>query len=100
MESPEIRTLIESFRVPHREFYDWGKIKFAASTEGAGIVFYTGQPPEEAGEPFVIPTAFTFRWAASWVIAYLSASLGVGIVVPDDFGFNDPEDLGEDTDET
>lgn len=98
MESGEVRTLIESFRVPHREFYDWGKLKCAATTEGSGIVFHTNQPPEKVGEPLVIPAAFTFRWATSWVIAYLSANLGVGIVVPDDFEFNDSEKFAEDTD--
>jgi hypothetical protein len=93
MESPEIRTLIESFQVPHREFYDWGKLKCAATGEGNGIVFYTDRSPENVGESLVIPAAFIFRWASSWAIAYLSANLGVGVVVPDEFQFNDPEDL-------
>jgi hypothetical protein len=95
MESPKIRRLIDSFRVPHREFYDWGKLKCAATGEGVGIVFYTDQPPEKVGEPLVIPAAFTFRWAASWTIAYLAANLGVGIIVPDEAHFDDPVNTTE-----
>jgi hypothetical protein len=95
MESPRIRHLIESFRVPHREFYDWGKLKCAAIAEGIGVMFYTDRPPEEVGGPLVIPAAFTFRWATSWVIAYLSANLGVGITVPDEFQFNQHEGFVE-----
>ena len=95
MESPPIRHLIESFRVPHREFYDWGTIKCAATAEGTGLVFYTGGPPDKVGEPLIIPAVFTFRMAASWAIAYLAANLGVGIVVPDDPPFNAPDDAAE-----
>jgi hypothetical protein len=100
MESPKIRSLTESLRVPHREFYDWGKLRCAATDEGTGVVFYTGRPPEDASEPLVIPAASTFRMAASWVIAYLAASLGVGITVPDEVQFNDPGSSAESTDGT
>jgi hypothetical protein len=96
MESPQIRCLTESFRVPRRDYYDWGKLKCAATDDGNGIVFYTDTPAEMIGEPLVIPSFFTFRWAASGVIAYLAANLGVGIAVPDDFTF----DVYEDTEDT
>ena len=92
MESPAIRSLIDSFRVPHREFYDWGKLRCAATAEGTGVVFYTGGPPETVGEPLIIPAVFTFRMAASWTIAYLAANLGVGIVVPDGPSVSTPDD--------
>jgi hypothetical protein len=95
MESPKIKPLIESFQVPHREFYDWGKLKCAATAEGIGIVFYTDQQAEKVGEPLVIPAAFTFRLAVSWIIAYLAANLGVGIVVPDEAHFDDPVNTAE-----
>lgn len=95
MESPEIRELVESFRVPHREYYDWGKLKCAAIKDGNGIAFYTDQPPENAGEQLNISTACTFRWAASWVVAYLFASLDVGIILPDDVQISAPEDFEE-----
>jgi hypothetical protein len=84
MESPLIRPLIESFKVPDREFWDWRKLKCSASGEGVGIVFYADQPPGMVGEPLVIPAAFKFRIAASWAIAYLAANLGVGISVAED----------------
>ena len=89
MESSSIKPLIESFQVPHREFYDWGKLKCAATAEGVGVVFYTDQTVERIGEPLAIPAAFTFRLAVSWIIAYLAANLGVGIVVAEDTLPND-----------
>jgi len=98
MESPSIRSLIESLKVPDGEFYDWRKLKCVASNEGTGIVFFTDRPPEKVGEPLVIPAAFIFRLAAAWVIAYLAANLGVGIIVPDDLQFNNPDSSAEDED--
>lgn len=95
MESPPIRRLTESFRVPHREFYDWGTLKCAATQNGTGVVFYTGPLPEKVGEPLIIPAVFTFRLAASWAIAYLAANLGVGIVVPDEAPLDPPENAAE-----
>jgi hypothetical protein len=100
MESPSVRPLTESFQVPHREFYDWGKLKCAAADEGTGIVFYTDQRTEKIDEPLIIPAAFTFRLAVSWIIAYLAANLGVGIVVPDDVQLNAPGNTDEDSDNT
>jgi hypothetical protein len=95
MESPPIRRLTESFRVPHREFCDWGKLKCAANDDGTGLVFYTGRPPEKAGKPLVIPAVFTFRLAASWTIACLAANIGVGIVAPDEAPPNAPQNSAE-----
>jgi hypothetical protein len=99
MESPPIKPLIESFQVPHREFYDWGKLRCAATAEGVGVVFHTDQSAEGLGEPLVIPAAFTFRLAVSWIIAYLAANLGVGILVPDEGPFDDLENSVESSNE-
>ena len=100
MESPTISGLIESFKVPHREYYDWGKLKCAAINEGIGVVFYTEPPPENVGAPLLVPAAFTFRLAASWAIAYLVAKLGIGIRVLDETPFNEPEDTIEHSGDT
>jgi hypothetical protein len=99
MESQKIRPLIESLQVPHREFYDWGELKCAGTAEGVGVVFYTDQSAEGLGEPLVIPATFTFRLAVSWIIAYLAANLGVGILVPDEVSFDDPENPIQSPDE-
>ena len=80
MKTPEVRHLVNEFHVPHREFYDWGKLRAAATKDGRGVVFYTGEPPDEVGA-LLDATAHTFRLAASWVVAYLAANLEVGIVL-------------------
>jgi hypothetical protein len=100
MESPTIRSLIESLKVPHREYYDWGKLKCAAINEGIGVVFYTETPPENVGAQLLVPAAFTFRLAASWAIAYLVAKLGIGIRVLNETPFNEPEDTVEHSGDT
>lgn len=96
MESPPIRLLTESFRVPHREFYDWGKLKCAAADKGIGVVFYTDSAPEKIGDPLVVPAIFTFRLAVSWIIAYLAANLRVGVVVHDEVRVDGVEGSNDD----
>jgi small basic protein len=103
IDSGEIRPLVESLQVPHRQFYDWGELGCAATSDGMGIVFYTGVAPEDVGEPLVIPAGFVFRLAVSWTIAYLAANLGVGIIMADDARLNahaGAEGEGEDDEST
>lgn len=83
MESSRIKQFIGTFQVPHREFYDWGKLQCAATADGTGIVFYTDSAPnDDIGEALEV-SAITFRMAASWIVAYLVANLGVAIAFPD-----------------
>ena len=82
MDSLRVRAFVDTFRIPPREFLDWGQLRAAATKDGAGIVFYTGEPPEDVAEP-LNTTALTFRLAASWVVAYLAANLQAMIVPAD-----------------
>lgn len=75
LDEEETRNLIQSLRVPHRQFYDWGKLG-AASTDN-GIVIYSGDKPPEANEELHIPGAATFRMALPIVLAVLAANLGI-----------------------
>lgn len=79
LKTPEIRDLADKFRIPHRDFHDWGKLRAAASKDGRAVILYTGDPPDHAGAP-LDTTGLTFRFAASWVVAYLAANLEVRIV--------------------
>ena len=75
LDDGDTRRLVESLRVPHRQFYDWGQL-CAASTEN-GIMIYTGERPSEAKEELHIPAAASFRMALPIVLAVLAANLGV-----------------------
>jgi len=69
------RALLETLRVPHRQFYDWGKLRAAATPDG--VTLYTGDKPADAKEDLYIPGAFTFGLAIPLVVAVLVANLGV-----------------------
>ena len=84
LDDPDMAILVDSFRLPHREFSDWGQLRCAAKADGSGIVLYTGDPPEDLGEELSISRNFVYRWAVSIVVAYVAASLDVGVVVTDD----------------
>jgi hypothetical protein len=75
LEEEETRNLIQSLRVPHRHFYDWGQLR-AASTED-GVVIYTGDKPPEAREELHIPGAATFQMALPIILAVLASNLGI-----------------------
>jgi hypothetical protein len=77
-----------------------GKLKCAAINEGIGVVFYTELQRKTVGAPLLIPTAFTFRLAASWAIAYLVAKLGIGIRVLNETPLNEPKDTVEHSGDT
>lgn len=68
--------LVAKFRVPKRQFSDWGELR--ASTIDGGITLFTGERPAEAGEDIEV-TKLTFRLAASVLIAVLVANLGIPI---------------------
>jgi len=75
LDDGETRNLIQSLRVPHRQFYDWGQLR-AASTDD-GVVIYSGDEPLEAREELHIPGAATFRMALPIVLAVLASNLGI-----------------------
>lgn len=78
LDAADTRRLVESLRVPHRQFYDWGQLR-EASTED-GVVIYTGEKPREAREELHIPAAASFRMALPIVLAVLAANLGISFV--------------------
>lgn len=75
LDEEEDRKLVQSLRVPHREFYDWGQLRVASLADG--VVFYSGEKPPEAREELHIPGAATFRMALPIVLAVLAANLGI-----------------------
>ena len=75
LDEEEFRKRIESLRVPHRQFYDWGQLR-AASTD-TGIIIYSGDKPPEAKEQLHIPGAATFRMALPILLGVLASNLGI-----------------------
>lgn len=70
-----IRTLFENFRVPQRQYYDWGELRAASTNDG--VVVYSGERPENAKEDLYVPGAFTFSMAISVIVAVLVANLEI-----------------------
>lgn len=77
LEEPKIQALVDKLRVPHRLFYDWGKVKCGATKDHAGIVLFTVEPADNVETVSDLPPGFIFRWAASWVLGVLAKNLGV-----------------------
>ena len=75
LDDPDTRNLIESLRVPHRQFYDWGKLRAVATADGVAI--YTGDMPEDATEDLYIPGSFSFRLSIPLILAVLVSNLGI-----------------------
>jgi hypothetical protein len=75
LDDDETRKLIESLRVPNRQFYDWGQLCAASTLDG--IVIYTGEKPPEAREELHLPGAGTFKRALPLVVAVLVSNLGI-----------------------
>ena len=73
-----IRSLLKSFHVPRRQYYDWGELK-AASTNN-GILFYTGKKPEDAEEDLYLGV-LTFNMAISLIVAVLVANLEIPFTI-------------------
>jgi hypothetical protein len=76
------RNLIESLRVPHRQFYDWGQLRAASTDEG--VVIYSGDKPPESREELHIPGSATFRMALPIVLAVLASNLGIPFVADEE----------------
>lgn len=73
-----IRKVLESFRVPQRQFDDWGELKVASIDNG--IVFYTGEKPAEAEEDLYIGE-LTFNMALSLIFVVLIANLEIPFTI-------------------
>jgi len=69
------RKLVESLRVPRRQFYDWGRLRAASTADG--VVIFTGEKPPEATEELHITGTHTFRMALPIVVSVLVANLGI-----------------------
>lgn len=69
------RNLLQSLKVPHRQFYDWGRLRAASTADG--VVIFTGEEPPEATEELHIPGALTFRMALPIVVSVLVANVGI-----------------------
>jgi hypothetical protein len=82
LDDGKTRDLIQSLRVPRRQFYDWGQIR-AASTDH-GVVIYSGDKLPEAREELHIPGAATFRMALPIVLAVLASNLGIPFVTDEE----------------
>ena len=78
LNAENIRSLLESFHVPRRQYYDWGELK-AASTNN-GILLYTGEKPEEAEEDLYLGE-LTFKMAISVIFAVLVANLEIPFTI-------------------
>lgn len=72
-DTPEISELVNSFRVPHQLFYDWGQVKLGAIK--GGVVLFTGQPETDVENVSDLPPDLIFRWAASWILGTLAKNL-------------------------
>ncbi|MEX1027336.1 MAG: hypothetical protein WD049_04915 [Candidatus Paceibacterota bacterium] len=77
-DTPEVLEFVNSFRVPHQLFYDWGQVKLGAlKGKQSGIVLFKGEPESDVENVSDLPPEFVFRWAASWVLGILAKNLGL-----------------------
>jgi hypothetical protein len=75
IDAEDIRTSLERFRVPHRRYYDWGKIGIATTPNG--FVMYNGSRPAHAIEDSYLPGLMTFNIAISVILLVLAANLEI-----------------------
>jgi hypothetical protein len=75
LDDEETRKLIQSLRVPHRQFYDWGQLCAASTADG--VVIYAGERPPEAKQELHIPGAAPFKTALPLLVAVLVSNLGI-----------------------
>ena len=71
-----IRKLLENFRVPHREYLDWGKLRAVSTTDGS-VIIYIGERPQDTKEDLYIPGMLTFKMSISFIVAVLVSNLGI-----------------------
>ena len=79
LESSKIRGLIDEFKTPCRYYYDWNKLRAAATIEGRGVILYTGEQPDNAGDELHIQR-FRYQLIISLLVTEVSASLGLAIL--------------------
>lgn len=75
LEDDDMRRRVDSFQVPLRMFYDWGKVRVVATE--SGVIFYTGTRPEKAIADLEMPGTLTFGQAISTIVTVLVANLGI-----------------------
>ncbi|MBZ0199910.1 MAG: hypothetical protein K8H86_08580, partial [Ignavibacteriaceae bacterium] len=81
LNSPDIKKLIAKFLVPHREYYDWGKLKVAALDDG--FVMYSGDKPDGAKEDLELPGRLFFIIGMSILYAVILENLGFSVKFSD-----------------
>ena len=82
LESPNIRRLIDQFRTPSRYYDDWDKFGAEATVDGRGVIFYTGEPPADAGDALDIQQ-FRYKQIVSLLVTEVAASLELEILIHD-----------------
>ena len=82
LDEEEIRNLIQSLRVPHRQFYDWSLLREASTDDG--FVIYSGDKPPTARKELQIPGQLTFRMALPIVLAVLASNLDIPFVTDEE----------------
>ena len=82
LDDEEIRNLLESLKVPHRQFYDWGQLRAVSTSRG--IEIFSGDEPPEVREELHIPSVATFRMALPIVLAVLAANLDIPFVTDEE----------------
>ena len=78
LESTEIRRLIDKFRIPTRHYSDWFELQAVASSDGKAAILYTGEPPDDAGEPLSIQR-LRYQSIVSLLVAEVAVSLDLSI---------------------
>ena len=73
-----ISSLLKSFHVPRRQYYDWDELK--AATTNNGIILYTGEKPEDAKEDLYLGV-LTFNMAISLIFTVLIANLEIPFTI-------------------
>ena len=71
----EIREKLEQLRSPHEIYSDWMMVRVAEIPDG--IILYSGEKPEQAGEELSLPGTFALKFGIPAVVGVLGKSLNV-----------------------
>ena len=82
LNSPKIHKLIDEFTTPNRYYSDWNEFGAASTLDGKGVVFFSGERPDDVGDPLDIQR-FRYLHSVSLLVAEVSASLNVAIRIQD-----------------
>ena len=82
LESTEIRELVDKFRIPTRHHSDRFELQAVASSDGKAAILYTGDPPDEAGEPLKIQR-LRYQLIVSLLVTEVAVSLDLSIRIQD-----------------